>query len=136
VAFADPASQPVRPIAISELRARGIEGRLGSPLGTILEVSGIVVANTSRAKADISEPFFLRIEEVNGKKLDPPEELPSRNLPLAHLAPELKVGDRFHCVGYETGGFEGTPPGVFDYVTPYPATGFGFALRFVPIKLK
>lgn len=41
-----------------EIEERGVVGQLGPRLGTIVEVSGKVVPNTSRAKADVGRTVF------------------------------------------------------------------------------
>ncbi|HVX14689.1 MAG TPA: hypothetical protein VHC22_26105 [Pirellulales bacterium] len=124
------------PVKFEELGERGIEGTLGRPLGTVMEVSGQVVANTSRAKGDSGEPFFLSIEEIDGRKLPAPRRFSSTAMPLNRWVPDLKVGDRFRCIGYESGGFQGTPGDVFDHVEPFATKGFGFAADFVVVKVK
>jgi hypothetical protein len=122
------------PIPLKDLHARGLAGRLGPPLGTIVEVSGEVVPNPSKGKADVSEPFFLRVDAVDGRKLQHPQSYPSRYLRLNREVPRLKVGDRFQCVGYESGGYIGIVDGEFDYVPAYAAQGFHFAVEFVVLK--
>lgn len=97
------------PVPLKEIQERGIEGRLGPRLGTIVEVSGKIVPNASRAKADVGEPFFLRIEEVDGRGLAKPCEYSATDMPLHREISGLKVGDSFRCVGYESGRFEGWP---------------------------
>lgn len=128
-------SQTDSPITFKELDDRGIEGTLGHPLGTVMEVSGRVVANTSRAKGDVDEPFFLRIEEVDGHKLYQPRLFSCTAMPLVRSAPDLKVGDTFRCIGYESGGFQGTPGDVFKHVPVAATKGFGFAVNFAVVKL-
>ena|SRR5579884_3160111 len=127
-------SEPV--LRLKEVRERGIEGTLGRPLGTVVEVSGSVVANTSRQKADAGEPFFLRIVEMDGRELATPISFSSTDMPLVDEAPELKVGDRFRCVGYESGTFRGTPADVFKHTEPSATLPFHFAVHFVVVKVK
>jgi len=127
------ASQP-SPIPLSELRERGVAGRLGLRMGTIVEVTGVVVENKSNAKADVSEPFFLRVDSVDGRKLDTPQLFSSSAMELIRRVPALKVGDSFKCIGYERGGFQGSPDGEFKYVGPYATQGFYFHVEFVVLK--
>jgi hypothetical protein len=103
-------------------------------MGTIVDVAGVVVENKSNAKADLSEPFFLRIDTVDGRKLDAPQLYSSSAMQLVRDVPALKVGDSFKCVGYETGGFRGSPEGEFKYVKPYATQGFFFHVEFVVLK--
>lgn len=130
-----PPAEPETPVTLEDIHERGIAGTLGPPLGTILEVSGEVVANDSRSKADALEPFFLRIDEVDGRRLEAPQMFSSKDMPLIRKAPDLKVGDTFRCIGYETGAFSGSPDGEFKYVQPYATHRFHFAVRFVVLKL-
>src|SRR5579863_8248920 len=82
-----PAAQTEPPLQLKDVRDRGIEGTLGRPLGTVVEVSGKVIANESLAKVDMGEPFFLRIDAVDGRKLATPTSFPSSKMPLALEAP-------------------------------------------------
>jgi hypothetical protein len=103
-------------------------------MGTILQVTGVVVENKSNAKADESEPFFLRVDTVDGRKLDAPQLFSPSAMQLVRDVPSLKVGDAFKCVGYERGGFRGSPDGEFKYVQPYATQGFFFHIEFVVLK--
>jgi hypothetical protein len=127
-------SSPSAPIPLREVRERGVAGRLGPRLGTIVEVTGTVVENESNAKADVSEPFFLRIEQVNGKPLQTPQLFSSSAMQLIRNIPSLQVGDQFTCVGYERGEFRGSPDGEFEYAQPYATQGFFFWIEFVVLK--
>jgi hypothetical protein len=126
-----PSTEPVSPISLDELCARGVAGRLGVPLGTFVTVSGVVIPNTSLAKASVSEPFILRVERVAGRHLDPPVEYFSSSFPLSNEATALKIGDRFECRGYETGGFNGWVDDPQDQSAPRVAhSGYGFGVEF------
>ena len=130
-----PSTEPSNPIPLSELHERGVAGRLGPRMGTIVEVTGTVVENESKMKADVSEPFFLRVEEVNGQTLQTPELFSSSAMKLIRRVPSLKIGDHFKCVGYERGEFKGSPDGEFEYVLPYTTQGFFFDVDFVVLKV-
>lgn len=131
-----PAAQPKRPVPLKDIRERGVEGTLGPRLGTIVDVSGEVVANDSRAKADASEPFFLRIEEVDGVRLEAPRSFSSTAMPLIRNVPDLKVGDAFRCFGYETGEFRGLADGEERlFGAPRAGQAFHFAVQFEVLKL-
>lgn len=130
-----PATAPAaRPISLTEVRERGIAGRLGPALGTVIKVEGAVVVDDSRAKSDEEEPFFLRVELVNGRPLETPQLYAAGAMPLARDVPGLKIGDRFRCAGYETGDFRGAADGEFDYVESYATQPFHFEPRFQVLK--
>ena len=123
------------PLALAEVYARGVQGRLGRPLGTIAEAAGQVVPNDSKSKADSGEPYFLRIDAFDGAPLDPPVLYPfTRGRPDGEDA--LRIGDRFRFVAYETGGYQGAPDKLFDYVEPYATTGFYFGTDLVVVAKK
>jgi hypothetical protein len=118
------------PIPLAEISNRGVQGMLGRPLGTIVNVSGEVVANDSRAKEDADQPFFLRIDQVDGKKLAKPVRYPFRLANQWVKMPVPKIGQRFEYAGYETGAFQGSPDGEFKYVPAYTSVGFSFVSEF------
>jgi len=121
------------PLTLREIQARGIEGRLGLKLGTVLQVAGEVVPNTSRKKAEAGDPFFLRITTVNGTPLKQPVEYRFLSHPLANV-PQPKIGDTFRFAGYETGAYTGSPDHEFDYIPAYQTTGFAFNTEFLILK--
>ena len=129
----DPAHAP---ISLQELAARGVAGPLGPRLGTLVEIAGVVVPNTSRAKADVDLPFLLRVDSVDGRPLTESVIYPyvRAGAGLTLAAPAL--GDSFHYAGYETGGFDGTPAGEARYVPPHADRGYGFLTYFVVLAVK
>ena len=131
-----PSSTPASPIPLSELRDRGIAGRLGPKLGTMCQVTGVVVQNKSNAKADVSEPFFLQINTIDGKKLEIPRLFSSSTMQLKRRVAGLKVGDTFDCIGYETGSYTGAPDGLFDHVESFATQGYFFEVNFVVVKVR
>ena len=75
-------------------------GRLGHSLGTYLRIEGV------RAEQNMWG-FPLRVDTVNGKKLEKPIEVWVSNVDLPKDA---------RCIlrGYETGSMIGTPPAVIE----------------------
>jgi hypothetical protein len=130
---ATPATHPTsQPVSLDEVRERGVIGQLGVPLGTMVEVTGTVVPNNSRRKADGGEPFFLQIYAVDGKPLTKPVEYAFRErLPGYVTSP--KVGESFDLRGYETGGYDGVP---LHYSAPWQDTGFYFTTKFLVLPTK
>lgn len=123
------------PIHLAELHERGLEGRLGFPLGTIVEVSGVVVENNSKSKTHAAEPFFLQIEKVKNQTLQRPQTFSLTETPIVRKYGKMKIGDRFNCIGYESGAFVGSPDGEFDYVPAYSTQPFHFASEFIVLKV-
>lgn len=126
------------PLTIDEVRLRGVTGRLGPRLGTIVEVSGSVVAVPEpRRKAHATVPFLLSITAVDDNHLREPvvyEFIPYHS----SLVFTPKIGDAFRFIGYETGGFEGSPNGFYKIEgVPYHAdVNYGFSARFVALVKK
>jgi hypothetical protein len=130
-----PSTQSRPAIPLDEVCARGIEGRLGVPLGTIATIAGEVVPNTSKAKEDSDEKFGLKIVAVNDKRLPEPE-LFSFGKQLIGPEFEPRVGKKFRFVAYETGGFHGLPDGMFKYSPPVATFGFSFGTHLVVLAVK
>ena len=60
----------VKSITAESLNTIAVVGKLGVPLGEVSTIRAIIVDGDSlRTKADMGS-FFLRVTEVNGKKLD------------------------------------------------------------------
>ncbi len=121
-------------VTLSQINNSGVMGSLGVRLGTIVTVEGVIVKNDSQQKADSGEPFFLSIEKVNGALLKRPVKYPFRTANQWVKLEEPKVGYKFKYIGYETGGFAGSPEGEFKYVPPYQATGYYFDTSFLVLS--
>jgi len=74
-------------------------GRLGHELGTYLSIGGF------RDTSGKSGPSLLRVDTVNGQRLDPPVSLWVEDV-------LLKAGERVELQGYESGRFIGIPEDV------------------------
>jgi hypothetical protein len=130
-------SQPAKPITVDDLR-RGVVGDLEVPLGTVVEIRGKVVPNTTNEKEYSGEPFFLKVEQVNEKRLTYPTRFRGTDLLDGEFAalglnlPHLKIGDSLDFFAYETGGYGGVPFEAFEYGMPLVATnGFHFIRHLV-----
>jgi hypothetical protein len=129
------AAESKSPIPLQEVLDRGVEGKLGLRLGTVVQVSGEVVANTSTAKADAGVPFFLKITTVNGKSLRVPVLYAfAKQNPSMTLAPQ--IGDKFSYIGFETGKFQGSPDKESEFVPEYSRTEYGFVTSFVVVATR
>ncbi|MGE3804595.1 MAG: hypothetical protein AB7K24_07975 [Gemmataceae bacterium] len=122
----------VKAVSVAELNRRQVIGYLGQPLGEIVTVEGVVADEQYRGiKADLGQ-LLLRIQAVNGKQL--PNECVFHFLPAWVEIGKPTVGSRFKYVGYETGGFTGTPARVFDYIPAHCTTGYCFTTSFVALR--
>lgn len=124
----DPTSHRSEPITLEELSDRGVGGRLGIRLGTIVEIAGRVVANESHTKADEGEPFLLSVDQVAGLPIHEPALFRPAEIPLADKITPLKIGNAFRCKGYETGQFDGI---VVGDLPVFQGPGYGFHTHFV-----
>jgi hypothetical protein len=125
---ATPAPTSARPIRLVDLRENGVVGLLGRPLGTMVTVSGVAMANDQHRKGDDGEPMFLRITSVDGARLPRPVDFAFRKAHDVVDVPEPMDGKRFTYRGFETGRFEGVP---LDYGAPWQTRGFSFASEFL-----
>ncbi len=121
------------PIPLAEVRERGIQGRLGVPLGTIVHLKGEAVANRSQAKVHASVPFFLKITRVDDRSLEAPILFPHYPSRMT-VGQSLTLGDHFHIVAYESGGYTGAPDGLFKYTRSFATTGYFFETHLNVVK--
>ena len=118
------------PITYADLTTRPVHGRLGHALGEIVTVEGVFADGTfTRAKMDDGW-MLVRVRVVNGKRLK--DEQIFQYEKSAKGSPA--VGSEFKFIGYETGGFTGTPDGVFKYTPPFATTGYGFTTSFMFLR--
>jgi len=107
-------------------------GSLGVPLGQIVKINGTVVPDECRKrKADLGKTL-IEVSQVNGSPLPKKTVVEAAFLVAKQDLPS--PGSPITCIGYETGGYHGVPPGTFDHVPPMTAEGFHFAVRFVILK--
>src|SRR4029079_5341290 len=98
----------------ADLTKRPVHGRLGHALGEIVTIEGVFADGTlTRAKMDDGW-ILVRIQAVNGKRLK--DEQVFHYERAAKSSPT--VGSEFKFIGYETGGFTGTPRDAFKYTPP------------------
>jgi hypothetical protein len=124
---------PPTPLSLQEVQERGIEGILGVPLGTVVEVRGKIIENQAKSKRFAGDPYVLSIVEINGKQLR--RDFSSSNLKVPRYKRGFQVGDSFHLFAYETGGFTGIPNDEFKYVESYAGQKFHFETDLVVLKV-
>jgi len=117
------------PITVTELRARGVLGELGEPLGKIVVVTAVVVDGNSLRTKEASGALYLRITRVGERTLASPALLSVAD------RSQLKPGQTLRCAGYETGGFSGIVPHEFEYIEAYAAYGYTFKTHWVVLKV-
>ena len=119
---------PADPLTIDEINQRGVMGRLGHPLGTIVRVTGRTVDGDQLRLKEFSGKTVLQIERVDGKLLSSPMLFPFQA--FLDMIDDPAAGRRFEYIGYETGAFTGRPQGTFDHVPPIPSTAWRFSTSF------
>ena len=119
------------PIPVAEVRARGVLGELGEPLGAIVSIVGVAVDGDSLRRKDAAGNWYLRVSRVEKRTLPAPVLL---KLTLGRPA-KLTANQNLTCIGYETGGYIGIAPRELEYVDPYAAVGWTFETRFVVLKI-
>ena len=142
------------PIPIEELNTRPVIGKLGVPLGTVVEIQAVVVSGRElRRKAD-SSSYLLKITHVNGKRLHESRvmhftvysfvrvKLANDTFALHELKYGTKakslghdfiqemeqgyVGKSFRLAVYEEGAFRGIPSDMPEDALPWQDVSFGF----------
>ena len=105
-------------ISVEALRPEKVRGLLGQPLGTVVRVTGESVAGDSTLPRTLAGKTILKIETVNGKRLEKPVYFPITRGP-SKLA-EPANGERFDYWVHEFGSFDGVviPPKELGIETP------------------
>lgn len=120
-------------ISIYDLNPSNVIGSLGKPLGTIVTIEGTVVGDDYTQLKEDSGETLLKIEKVDGKKLNKAVVLHVQIIPIVSVKIPQK-GTKFKLAGYETGGFIGIPEGAFKYIPQATTCGFQFEVYFEVIK--
>ena len=118
---------PDAAVSLAELENRGVMGRFGEPLGTVVLAQGRVAA-----EAGTSGPLFLQVERINDRPLEEPILYPF-DFESSEDFPSYEVGDAFALFGYETGRYTGEPAASWDRVETFATTGYGFETSFRPL---
>ena len=130
------ATAPAAAVPLAVIRARGIMGELGVPLGTVVKAHAVVVSGDALNKKAAAGELFLRLDVVNGQRLKRPALL---ELTLHDLAKEKLIPpspkEAITVTGWETGGYEGIVPHEFDYVAGYSGVAFNFQTHFVAVTI-
>jgi hypothetical protein len=130
-----PAVAPAPPISLDDIRQRGIQGRLGHRLGTIITIQGEVVNPTDPpSKLDLGQTL-LEVRAVNGILLVKPTIIYFTPFRFSEVQ-KPSVGTKFEYIGYETGGYSGIVDGEFDYIPAYASTGYSFTTSFLILRDK
>jgi hypothetical protein len=109
-------------ISIFEIGANGIVGQLGEHLGTVMKISGII---TSHSYDSVIERWntWATVDQIDDRALSSSvginllEVITDPDSGRSDVA-KLKPGERFTYLGYESGGFVGTPRDALNYVLP------------------
>ena len=98
--------------SLSEVNLKGVTGKLGHRLGSVVTIEGIAEALEQRSKSEADHLIRLKVTKINQKKLNTPIYFPAR--PTQENLKKLKAGDSFKFLVYETGEFTGTPSAAFN----------------------
>ena len=153
----DTAAQPV--LTVAELNHRAVIGKLGVPLGKVVELQGAVVREQNNGRKGQGEGYLLRISHVGNKPLEAIRQLrfsvpkfAQPNLaanpqmlyelrngrkapPLSR--PEIEaleagyLGQPVRLVAYEVGRFFGIPAQLPEDVPVWAEVGFHFSTSLV-----
>ncbi len=149
-------------ITVSALNEMDVIGKLGIPLGEVVEVQAVIVSGSKIGAKELEGKFLLRIESINDKSLEKPTVERFRVLPFsgAEIANdhfdlyELKTGKKtgrldsnqikelekdyvskkVKLLVYESGSFEGMPNKLPDDAPLVQATDFRFRTHLMVLK--
>lgn len=121
-------------ISYAQLNQRTkILGSLGRPLGQLIRIEGVAVADSHRrAKADVGKTL-LQVETVDGKKLNKAVIVVMHSFAFAPIE-KPDPGKRFEYAGYETGGMTGIPAEAFQLMPVATTTAYHFEVYFQACK--
>lgn len=106
-----------------------IVGSLGSFLGEIITVEGIVIDGSRRRIKSETGKTLLKVVTVNGKKLEEPVIIPFSIFKWTDVKMP-KVNDPFTFIGYESGEMAGIPQKAFQYMPQVATTDYHFFVYF------
>jgi len=108
-----------------------IIGSLGKPLGTIIQIEGVIVSGDGSKSEE--DKLKIKIFKVDDKGIEK-EIIITAEIFSWISVKEPEEGVSVKYIGYETGGMTGIPDKAFSYM-PYIATaGFTFSIYFQVIK--
>lgn len=107
-------------------------GRLGVPLGKLVEIEGVYVAPPAQKGTEFAK--FIKVRKLRGVVF--PADLvleiraPYREVELG------RVGEAARLIVFESGTFRGTPSEAFKYISPVADSKFGFYLFLVCVAVE
>lgn len=162
VAAAQTQDDKPTPLGLAEIQQKGVEGRLGVPLGNVVEIKGTIVSGRATRRKALSSLYLLDVTEIEGKKLDNAIRLKFSVPPIANAKIasthfglyELKNGERpkilssdklaelekgyvgseFKLAVYESGGFSGIPNNLPEDFPAWQGTNFHFSTQMIVLK--
>ena len=123
-------------VRIEEFRENKVlVGLLGEPFGKVVRVSCRGYVPTEEDKRMKGEPWkdLVEIYVVGDRMLEVPIPIQWSSFMTAKVA-KPAAGETLQVWGYETGGFEGTPPEAFQHVPSVADREFRFVSTFVALK--
>ncbi len=149
------------PITLEELDRRTVIGKLGLPLGTVVEIDAEITAGSELRLKGYQSLYLLNVTHVDGKKLNAPPLLrfsiprfasvklanhtfslyemkhgtKARSLDSSQIAELEKdyVGRSVRLVVYEVGSFHGAPNDLPKDVPEWADFGFHFSTSLIAL---
>lgn len=119
-------------IPYSEIKKRGVLGRLGVPLGKVVEIEVVYVAPPPQKGMEFAR--FVQVKTVQGVALPHDVLMEIRS---SYYGAELgKVGDTARLIVFESGAFRGTPSDALKHTPPVADSNFGFYLFLQCVAVK
>lgn len=117
-------------------RSVTIIGKLGQPLGRVIQIEGTPVESTDplRRQKALMSALLLRVNKVQGVALPEPVVI-ELSFPYDWSEHKLAPGERRVFTGYEGGRFDGIPNEATPHIKNLPASkGWGFSTYFIILK--
>lgn len=127
-----PSAEPVA-VSVSKFAQALPVGYLGVPLGTVVRITGVAIDGDTLGWKAAAGKTFLRIETVNGKRLEQPIDFEFLRAPREVRQPA--AGERFDYYVHEYGHFDGvvTPPKELGIRTVIVANDGFYYQRYVTV---
>jgi len=119
-----------RAITVADLNERGVVGRLGVPLGTVVQITATLIDGRELHDKEHQSDRLLKVTRVDGQDLREAQILEFRPHPTANVSLEdVATGSSRRLLVYESGGFSGIPQKLPEEVSAWQDHSFSFGTR-------